>query len=56
MSKELPKRYNRICEKCLRRCKQPRSVKLLSCPRFEVKPVQLEIKVPGLGKRFKEKA
>jgi len=52
MAKEEPKRYNRICEKCLRRCKQPVSVSLISCPNFEARPVQLEIKVPGLGKRF----
>jgi hypothetical protein len=50
MLKEAPK-YNSICLKCLRKCKQNVQVKLLSCPRFDPIPVQLEIKVPGLGKR-----
>lgn len=55
MTKGFPKQYNHICEKCLRQCKQMQRVQLLSCPRFETKPVQLEIKVPGLGKRFEKK-
>jgi hypothetical protein len=44
--------YNSICEKCLRSCKQAPQVQVLGCPKFDPKPVQLEIKVPGLGRRF----
>jgi hypothetical protein len=50
MPKDSPK-INGICLKCQRKCKQPETAILLSCPRFDPKPVQLEIKVPGLGKR-----
>ncbi|MCB5296162.1 MAG: hypothetical protein LHW52_06405 [Candidatus Cloacimonetes bacterium] len=50
MPKTEPRKYNRICQKCLRKCKQPQSVALLSCPRFDPIPVQMEIKVPGLGR------
>ena len=49
---KIPRSYNSICERCLRKCKQDKDVKLLSCPRFDPKPVQLEIKVPGCGRRF----
>ncbi len=44
-----PPVYNSICENCLRKCKQPVSVHLLACPRHDPRPVQLEIKVPGLS-------
>ncbi|MCK9556500.1 MAG: hypothetical protein PHQ78_00020 [Candidatus Cloacimonetes bacterium] len=50
MPKE-PQKCNSICEKCLHKCKQLDTVQLLSCPRYEAQPVQLEIKVPGLDKR-----
>lgn len=47
-----PPIYNRVCERCLRECKQKKDIKLLTCPRFKPKAVQLEIKVPGYGRRF----
>lgn len=53
---KIPRSYNSICERCLRKCKQDKDVKLLSCPRFDPKPVQLEIKVPGCGRRFDKRA
>ncbi|MCB5263009.1 MAG: hypothetical protein LHW64_07355 [Candidatus Cloacimonetes bacterium] len=49
---KVPRSYNRVCERCLRKCKQNAQVQLLTCPRFKPKPVQLEIKVPGYGRRF----
>ena len=36
--------YNRICERCLRKCKQRKEVHLLSCPRYNPRPIQMEIK------------
>ncbi len=49
MPKEAPK-YNKLCENCLRKCKQNENTALLSCPFHDPIPVQLEIKVPGLTK------
>ncbi|HRY83053.1 MAG TPA: hypothetical protein P5533_00300 [Candidatus Cloacimonadota bacterium] len=37
--------YNKICAKCTRKCKQRKEVHLISCPRYNPKPVQLEIKL-----------
>jgi|GEM_PF-5606604 hypothetical protein len=54
MLKPEPK-YNKICIKCERDCKQLESVKLIHCPRFIAKIEQLEIKVPGFGKRWSKK-
>lgn len=54
MLKEPPK-YNLICLKCKRNCKQHQNVSLLSCPLHDPDPVQLEIKVPGLNMPFPRK-
>ncbi|HNX37342.1 MAG TPA: hypothetical protein PL124_03495 [Candidatus Cloacimonadota bacterium] len=44
MNRKIISEYNAICEKCMRKCKQRKDVHLLSCPRYNPKPVQLEIK------------
>ncbi len=36
-------KYNKLCERCRKKCKQAASVTIVSCPDFEPKPVQLEI-------------
>jgi len=33
---------NPLCAKCVRRCRQPLSVRLLECPRFRPYPFKLE--------------
>lgn len=36
------KQINKLCLKCLRKCKQSGQTELLTCPNFEKKPQQLE--------------
>lgn len=33
---------NPLCAKCVRRCRQPASVRLLECPRFRAFPFPIE--------------
>ena len=40
MKKE-PQKYNKLCERCKKRCKQKIESKLLVCPKFAQKPQQL---------------
>jgi len=35
---------NKLCEKCLNKCKQQKTVTLVSCPSFVPKPKQLFFK------------
>ncbi len=39
----MEKKINKLCEKCVKKCKQSDKVVLLKCPDFEEKPKQLEI-------------
>jgi hypothetical protein len=43
MSPKPAARYNKLCERCARSCKQPASVVIITCPDFEPKPVQMTI-------------
>ncbi len=36
-------KFNKLCERCRKKCKEAASVTILSCPDFEPQPVQLEI-------------
>ena len=36
-------KYNKLCQRCRKKCKQAQSVTVVSCPHFEAKPVQMEI-------------
>ena len=36
-------KLNAICARCANHCKQTVNVKLIACPRFEAKPIQMEI-------------
>ncbi len=54
MKPKQPANPNSICRRCTRKCKQPDSVSLLACPKFDAIPVQLEIKFPGLRKTRKK--
>ena len=33
---------NRLCQRCLRPCKQPCSIIMLECPRFQPRPFKIE--------------
>jgi|GEM_PF-6700016 hypothetical protein len=33
---------NKLCEKCIKECKQPYNAMLIACPNFKKKPKQLE--------------
>lgn len=45
------KEWNRQCEKCSRKCKQPPEVELLGCKLFEPKPVQMTLDFFTKGRR-----
>lgn len=34
--------FNKICLKCIRHCKQPVAMLMLSCPRFQARPFKSE--------------
>ncbi|MBN2644577.1 MAG: hypothetical protein JXR59_03765 [Desulfuromonadaceae bacterium] len=36
-----PEKFNPLCEKCVRSCRQPFGSKLLECPRFLPRPFKL---------------
>jgi hypothetical protein len=54
--KPVPK-YNTLCQRCVKSCKQPASVVIITCPDFEPKPVQLTIplKFPRGGSQKSKK-
>lgn len=37
MEEKIPK-LNKLCRTCIRNCKQPQEVVLLSCPRYQQRP------------------
>ncbi|MGC9361326.1 MAG: hypothetical protein ACP5F3_00180 [Candidatus Syntrophosphaera sp.] len=43
MSSKPAAKYNKLCERCLKSCKQPASVVIITCPDFEPRSVQLTI-------------
>lgn len=47
---------NSLCERCSRRCKQSKATVIITCPKFEAMPVQLEIKFPELKPKRKSLA
>ncbi len=44
MEQKNNKDINKLCAKCMKKCKQSAEVILLTCPNFEQRPEQLEIK------------
>lgn len=38
------KEFNKLCETCMKDCKQPHSAVLISCQQYKKKPKQLEFK------------
>lgn len=41
---------NKLCRRCVRYCKQPASMLLLSCPRYQKRPFEAEnLKFEQLG-------
>lgn len=47
---------NSMCLRCTRKCKQAKSTRIISCPKFDAIPVQLEIKFPELKPKRKSLA
>jgi hypothetical protein len=37
-------KYNALCNRCRNKCKQIEKSKLVACPHFEAKEIQLEFK------------
>ena len=35
--------YNRLCVQCVRSCRQPAGTLLVSCPRYQPRPFDIEI-------------
>lgn len=51
------KKYNKLCMRCEKSCKQPEVVKIITCPGFEEMPVQLTIPLkfpPGRPKKVRQ--
>jgi hypothetical protein len=55
MNQKQSKPINAICQSCYGKCKQPASVQLISCPKHDPYPVQMELKLPGLKKTRKKR-
>jgi len=35
--------FNKLCRRCIRQCKQPDSIIMLDCPRFQPRPFKSEV-------------
>jgi hypothetical protein len=42
VKKEEEQKINKLCRHCIRPCKQPESMMLLSCPRYKQRPFEPE--------------
>ena len=42
VSKKQPEEINKLCRRCIRFCKQPTTMLLLSCPRYQQRPFKSE--------------
>jgi hypothetical protein len=42
VKKEEEQKINKLCRHCIRTCKQPESMLLLSCPRYRKRPFNQE--------------
>jgi hypothetical protein len=51
----MEKKINKLCEKCIKKCKQSDMILLLKCPDFDEKPKQLEINFKTKFKKRKNK-
>jgi hypothetical protein len=36
-------KINKLCGRCIRQCKQPDSIVMLDCPRFQPRPFKSEV-------------
>jgi len=56
MSRKPDPKYNKLCQRCVKSCKQLKSVLIIACPDFEGQPVQLTIDLkfpPGRPKKIR---
>ncbi len=42
MTEKNPEEINKLCLRCIRQCKQPESIVMLDCPRFQPRPFKSE--------------
>jgi hypothetical protein len=42
MSEKNQPEINKLCRRCIRQCKQPDSIVMLDCPRFQPRPFKSE--------------
>ena len=42
MKEENHSEINKLCARCIRQCKQPASIVMLECPRFQPRPFKSE--------------
>lgn len=48
--------YSKLCQKCVRKCRQDKAVTVISCPRYMPAPVQMTIPLKfGRGRPKKPK-
>ncbi|MGI6198559.1 MAG: hypothetical protein ACOYIS_05500 [Candidatus Cloacimonadaceae bacterium] len=48
--------YSKLCQKCVRNCKQNKAVTVINCPRYVRAPVQMTLPLkfgPGRPKKHK---
>ncbi len=43
MSEKNQSEINKLCQRCIRKCKQPDSIIMLDCPRFQPRPFKSEV-------------
>jgi len=42
MKEKSQNEINKLCQRCIRQCKQPECIVMLECPRFEPRPFKSE--------------
>jgi hypothetical protein len=42
MNQKLHNDINKLCQRCIRQCKQPEAIVMLECPRFQARPFKSE--------------
>ncbi len=42
MTEKSQPQINKLCQRCIRHCKQPLSIVMLECPRFQPRPFKSE--------------
>lgn len=43
MGEKSAEEFNKLCNRCIRQCKQPAAMLMLECPRFQPRPFKSEM-------------